>query len=198
MPSSEQIRESIEARLGELRSEMTSLEGARAALQTNGASRARSSPAGAAGDAVRKRKRRRSSTSASEANATVTQADPPPGPTATPAPSKPSTKAAARSRKPRMPTGGKPTTRRKPVAVLLAGKLEAMLRGAEDGLNAVAIAKQASARDTQVRGLLRELESADRVRRTGAGRASRWRLITDEDRIAERTAELESLSPPKP
>jgi hypothetical protein len=97
-----------------------------------------------------------------------------------------------------MAAESKPATRRKAVAVLVADKLEAMLRGAEDGLNAVAIAKQASARDTQVRGLLRELESAGRVRRTGVGRASRWRLITDEERIAQRTAELEAVSTPKP
>jgi hypothetical protein len=195
MPSSKQIRESIEARLGELRSEMTSLEAARAALHSNGASRARSRPAGAA---VRKPKRRRSSTSASAATATATPADPPPGPTPAPAPNEPSTKPVGRSRKLLMPTESKPTTRRKPVAVLLADKLEAMLRDAENGLNATAIAKQASARDTQVRVLLRELESTGRVRRTGAGRASRWRLITDEDRIAQRTAELEALSTPKP
>jgi hypothetical protein len=97
-----------------------------------------------------------------------------------------------------MPAETRPAPRRKPVAVLVAGKLEAMLRDAEGGLNAVAIAKRANARDTQVRALLRELEGAGQVRRTGVGRASRWRLITDEDRIAERTAELEALSTPKP
>lgn len=195
MPSSEQIRESIEARLTELRSEKTSLEAARAALHTNGASRARSRPTGAA---VRKPKRRRPSTPASEATPTATQTDPPPQPTPAPATSGPPAKTAVRSRKQRLQTQSKPTTRRKPVTVLLAGKLEAMLREAEDGLNAVAIAKQASAREVQVRGLLRELESAGRVRRTGAGRASRWRLITDAERIAERAAELEALSTPKP
>ena len=72
-----------------------------------------------------------------------------------------------------------------------------MLRDAEDGLNAVAIARQASARDVQVRDLLSELEIAGRVRRTGTGRASRWRLITDEDRVAERAAELAALSSSK-
>jgi hypothetical protein len=192
MPSSEQIRESIDARLGELRSEMTSLEAARAALQTSGASRARSRRAGA----VTESKRRRSSSSASAATATATQADP--APTLAQATSEPSTKPAARSRKPQTPAERKSATRRKPVAVLLAGKLEATLRDAEDGLNAVAIAKQTSVRDTQVRDLLRELESAGRVRRTGVGRASRWRLVTDEERIAERTAALGALSTPKP
>jgi hypothetical protein len=84
------------------------------------------------------------------------------------------------------------------VEVLLAGRLEAMLRDAEDGLNAVAIAKFANARDRQVRDLLRELEVAGQVRRTGAGRASRWKLVTDDERIAERAAELEARSTPKP
>jgi DNA-binding Lrp family transcriptional regulator len=79
----------------------------------------------------------------------------------------------------------------------LAGKLEAMLRDAEDGLNAVAIAKQANARATQVRDLLRELDEAGQIRRTGAGRASRWRVVTDEERIAERAAELEARTTPK-
>jgi hypothetical protein len=200
MPSSEQIRESIEARLTELRSEKTSLEAARAALHTNGASRAQSRPTGAA---ARTPTRRRASIPASKARATATatatatQTDPPPQPTPAPATSEPPAKTAVRSRKPRVPTERRRTTRREPVAVLLAGKLEAMLRDAEDGLNAVEIAKQASARDAQVRGLLRELESAGRVRRSGTGRASRWKLITDEERIAERAAELAALSTPK-
>jgi hypothetical protein len=131
-----------------------------------------------------------------DGDATATQADP--APTPPQATSEPSTKPAARSRKPHTPAERKSATRRNPVAGLLAGKLEAMLRDAQDGLNAVAVAKQTSARDTQVRELLRELESAGRVRRTGVGRASRWRLVTDEERIAERTAALEALSTPKP
>lgn len=68
-----------------------------------------------------------------------------------------------------------------------------MLRNAENGLSAGAIAKAANARDRQVRELLSERESAGQVRRTGAGRGTRWRLITDEERIAARAAELEQL-----
>jgi hypothetical protein len=193
MPSSEQIRESIEVRLGELRSEETSLKAARTALRTNGAPRARSRPTGPAARTAR----RRPSTPTSDAAATATNAAPAPEPTPPPASSEPSAKTSVRARKSRTPAEGEPTTRRKRATVLLAGKLETMLGNAEDGLNAVSIAKQASARDAQVRGLLGELESAGRVRRTGTGRASRWRLITDEERIAERTAELEALSTPK-
>jgi DNA-binding IclR family transcriptional regulator len=78
--------------------------------------------------------------------------------------------------------------------VLLAGSLQTMLQESADGLGAAAIARSANARDTQVRALLRELESKGQVRRTGAGRGTRWRLITDEERIAERAAELAKLS----
>jgi hypothetical protein len=43
----------------------------------------------------------------------------------------------------------------------------------------------------QVLDPLRELENAGPVRRTGTRRTALWRLITDEERIAERAAELE-------
>jgi DNA-binding IclR family transcriptional regulator len=72
--------------------------------------------------------------------------------------------------------------------------LEAMLRESGDGLSAAAIARRAHARDAQVRDLLRELASAGMVRQSGARRASRWRLVTDEERIAERAAELAARS----
>lgn len=81
-----------------------------------------------------------------------------------------------------------------PVEVLLAGRLEAILREAGDGLSASAISKRSNARYGQVLGLLRELEDGGQVRRTGTRRTSLWRLVTDEDRIAERTAELERLA----
>ena len=46
---------------------------------------------------------------------------------------------------------------------------------------------------SRVRAQLRDLEAAGRVRRTGDRRSTRWLLIVDEDRIAERVAELERL-----
>jgi hypothetical protein len=42
--------------------------------------------------------------------------------------------------------------------------------------------------------MLRELEQAQRVRRTGQRRATRWHAVTDEDRTRERAAELASRS----
>jgi hypothetical protein len=42
--------------------------------------------------------------------------------------------------------------------------------------------------------LLKEQESAGVVRRTGTRAATRWHVITDEDRIAARAAELNAQS----
>jgi sugar-specific transcriptional regulator TrmB len=75
---------------------------------------------------------------------------------------------------------------------LVADTLEAILHGEGDGLSAVTIAERSNASYGQVLNLLRELESAGQVRRTGTRRSTRWRLITDEERIAERAAELQS------
>jgi hypothetical protein len=65
-----------------------------------------------------------------------------------------------------------------------------MLSGRTEGLSAISISKQAGAGYNQVLGLLRQLEGSGDVRRTGTRRTSLWRLVTDEDRIAERAAEL--------
>jgi hypothetical protein len=86
------------------------------------------------------------------------------------------------------------TARRKPsrnTGVLLADTAERML-AESDGLTTAALADQAGANRDQVLALLRDLESARRVRRTGQRRATRWHAITDEDRIRERAAELAS------
>ncbi len=59
------------------------------------------------------------------------------------------------------------------------------------GLSANAIAKQANASYGRTLKLLHELEAAGQVRRSGARRLTVWQLITDEERIAARAAELE-------
>jgi len=63
-----------------------------------------------------------------------------------------------------------------------------------DGLTTAALATAAGADRDQVLTLLRDLEQAGRVRRTGQRRATRWHAITDEERIRERAAELASRS----
>ena len=68
-----------------------------------------------------------------------------------------------------------------------------VLSTAESGLSASAIADEADADYPATLKLLRELEVAGRIRRDGTRRSTRWRLITDEERIAVRAAELERL-----
>jgi hypothetical protein len=94
----------------------------------------------------------------------------------------------------RRATRRKSASSRRPVEVLLAGKLEAMLGESEAGLSAVTVSKRSNASYRQVLALLRELAQTDRVRRSGTSRTSKWRVVTDEERIAERVAELERLS----
>ena len=60
-----------------------------------------------------------------------------------------------------------------------------------DGIPTSALAERATAKQDQVLALLRELEARGTVRRTGQRRGTRWHLITDDDRIAARAAELE-------
>jgi hypothetical protein len=155
MSTLDQIRDSIEARLAELRTEMSALQSAQAVLNGRGASAAMTGDGEAAG-----------STPAADGQS--------------------STKSAGARRRPRTRRRTKPATE-----VLTAVGLEAMLGDAPDGLSAVTIADRSGAGYNQVLGLLRELERAGRMRRTGTRRTTRWRLITDEERIAERAAELE-------
>jgi hypothetical protein len=78
-----------------------------------------------------------------------------------------------------------------------AADLERLLSDADglaDGLTTTALAQRANAGREQVLAILRELESAGQVRRTGQRRATRWHAITDEERIAQRAAELAAQS----
>ena len=75
--------------------------------------------------------------------------------------------------------------------VVPAGRLEALL-SENGGLTTSALAEQTNGNRDQVLVLLRELETAGRIRRTGQRRSTRWHAITDEDRIRERAADLAS------
>jgi len=72
-----------------------------------------------------------------------------------------------------------------------ADRLESLLSGA-GGLTTSELAARANANRDRVLAILRELETAGRVLRTGERRATRWHVITDEDRIRVRAAELEA------
>jgi hypothetical protein len=104
--------------------------------------------------------------------------------------------------------GGAPTTsstaqsnpkprrrrRRRTESKLLTAEAAEQLLANSDGLTTAALAEQAHADRDHVLLLMRELEQARRVRRTGQRRATRWHAITDEDRIRERAAELATRS----
>lgn len=81
---------------------------------------------------------------------------------------------------------GKPS---RPVEVVPAGRLEVLL-SEDGGLTTSDLAERANGNRDQVLTLLRELEAAGRIRRTGQRRGTRWHAVTDEDRIRERAAEL--------
>jgi hypothetical protein len=89
------------------------------------------------------------------------------------------------------------TTRRKTVRrgneVVPAGKLTALLAGSA-GMSTSELAKATGGRADQILALLRELEKTDQIRRTGQRRGTRWHLVTDEDRVAARAAEIAAQS----
>ena len=81
----------------------------------------------------------------------------------------------------------------RPAKAVPAETVERLLADS-DGLTTAALAKQANGDPADVLGRLRELEATGRVRRTGERRGTRWHVITDEDRIQKRAAELASRS----
>jgi len=84
----------------------------------------------------------------------------------------------------------KPRRRRQKMQVLTAEQLQLILSESADGLSTAAIAEQGHGDPAQVLAVLRKLETAGEVRRSGERRGTRWHLMTDEHRIAERAAEL--------
>jgi hypothetical protein len=66
--------------------------------------------------------------------------------------------------------------------------------GEHDGLTTAQLTERANGKRDRVLVMLRELEAARRVRRTGQRRGTRWHRLTEEDLIAERAAELASRS----
>jgi hypothetical protein len=198
MPSLDQIRDSIAARISELTNEIATLEAARAALR--GPSPVRTPPATSSQRVVKPKRRRtakpvpivsdprRAARAASAGNGANGSAGAAGEARAGSADQTPKRRSRARA---------KPAKAGKPVEALLAEKLETMLGEAQDGLSAITISKRSNAGYNRVLTLLRELEGAGQVRRTGSRRTSLWRLITDEDRIAERAAELKRLATSK-
>ena len=77
--------------------------------------------------------------------------------------------------------------------VLPAGKLVGLLEGA-NGLSTRQLAKASHGDPAQILALLEEQEQKGTLTRSGSRAATRWHLVTNEDRIASRVAELEKHS----
>jgi hypothetical protein len=162
MSYTEQILGTIDARIAEANEQMASLESALEALSAEGGEPVEAAVELAATPAAAARTPRKRAAIA---------------PVARPARATRSTRATR---------GSRGRTRSK----LDADGLTAILQSEPEGLSAVVIAERANAAYNQVLELLREREQAGDVRRTGTRRTSLWRLITDEERIAARAAEL--------
>ena len=115
-------------------------------------------------------------------NGEATQARAPRSSAGRPAASRSSGRRTGSKRRAKTPAG---------TEVVPAGRLELLL-SENGGLTTAALAERTNGSRDQVLALLRELESAGRIRRTGQRRSTRWHAITDEDRIRERAAELEA------
>jgi hypothetical protein len=175
MNSTQDIVDSIDTRLRKLSEEIKTLNAARSALDareqqssTELSHRARRNHAAGSGRSPRTRA---STRSRRETSPEVTH------------------ESVARPRE-RAPKASRPKTRRASKATS-GDQLESLL-SANGGLTTAELAERASGNRDQVLKLLRDLETAGRVRRTGQRRGTRWHAITDEDRIRERVAELEA------
>ena len=60
------------------------------------------------------------------------------------------------------------------------------------------LAAATNGKPDQILALLRELENHNEIRRTGQRRGTRWHLITDEDRVTARAAEIAGQSRRRP
>jgi hypothetical protein len=182
MTETDSILDAIERRIVEANAEIASLIAARGALITNGASATTTTAAPTTP----------TTTTATTADAVTTTAA-----TTTAATSETvaAPTASANGKRAEVGRRGRPATRRrtrsKTPTIVPAGKLETLL-ASTDGISAAALARRAGGSTAQVLPLLQELERSGKVGRTGQGRATRWRWITDEERIESRAAELEA------
>jgi hypothetical protein len=82
-----------------------------------------------------------------------------------------------------------PATKRVVADAVPLPKLIALLTDSE-GLSTRELVASSGGSSAQILSLLKEREAAGDVRRSGTRATTRWHLVTDEDRIAARFAEL--------
>lgn len=205
MPTAQEISDAIAERLAEARAEIASLQAARSALTdtVRAGGRGRRAAAGVAkrptarpGRASASQNPGRPARSTAGA-APVQRAATPRSGAASSTPAQPTRarRAAARSEasvaaevKPARRSGTPAPKRR--ARDLAAGALEDLLRASENGLSLVALSTRTGVSEAKVRDRLRELERSGQARSSGSRRTSLWRLVSDEERIAQRAAEL--------
>ena len=171
MKSTQDIVDSIDTRLRELSDEINTLNAARSALDASERQPSTQPPRRTSTRSIRATGDNPAAPSNNDAARTTSQES-------TTRPPKRTSKAARRT-----------TTRAS--RTTSADHLESLLSGNGD-LTTAELAERASANRNQVLNLLRDLERAGRVRRTGQRRSTRWHAITDEDRLHQRIAELEA------
>lgn len=77
---------------------------------------------------------------------------------------------------------------------LQSSQITELLAESPNGLSIVALARRAGASESAVRERLTELERTGRVRSSGSRRTSLWRMLSDEEWVAERAAQLSQSS----
>jgi hypothetical protein len=181
---------SIDTRLDQLAAQISTLEDARAALQARTiiAAPAAAPAAGAATNPARRPAPQTTKPATEAARPALVAAPPELG-----AASATGAKTKAETTEPRRRAAARSIRGRRSGSSLSADRLRGLLADARSGLSAGAIAQQAGASYNRVLAQLRELESAGTVRRTASRRSTLWLLVTDEERIAQRAAELEGL-----
>ena len=102
------------------------------------------------------------------------------------------TSTNAPAAKPRSRRAPRQNARRTP-EIVPAGKLTTLL-GRSDGMSTAELARATNGKADQILAVLRERETAGEIRRSGQRRSTRWHLITDDDRIAARAAEIAAQS----
>lgn len=186
MPYITALVASIDARLDELAHDISALQDARAALATHTLA---STPASSTDNGSTTRPRRSTRQAKRSAPTSVRQSlidptamDPLPPDGSKSAASEPSRRVSRKA------TSGRPSVA---LQTLSAERLDLLLAGATSGVSARAIAEQTGVGHRRVLTQLRSLEASGKIRRTGSRRSTLWLPITDEERIAQRVAELE-------
>jgi hypothetical protein len=225
MPNMQEITDTIDRRIVELRGEIDSLEAARRALteirtvRPNGGTDAkpaaaertptkarrprRAKPAAVAPAAVKPAAAKPAAVKPALANAAALEPGAVKAAPVKAAPVKPaavkaaaptrskSTRPAAPSTANAQPAKPSPTKRRRD---LEAGEVEGLLRESADGLSLAALVRHTGVSETKVADRLQTLARTGEARSSGKRRTSLWRLVSDEERIAERAAELARAS----